>query len=160
MYSMRKMLFTMALGTTMLLASCGTHTATGAYTGASLGGMIGSAVGSISGKSNGSAVGTIVGAAGGAAVGGAIGSAMDKKQNSGRSGPPPCPSRRDGEFMEKPSRERGGLFVGYCFLISMSRRTLSRIFFRYFFIPSASLLSMISSSSLSSVRICATFSEV
>lgn len=81
---MKKTMLTLALGAMMLLASCGTHTATGVYTGASLGGMIGSAVGSMSGKANGSAVGTMVGAAGGAAVGGAIGSAMDKKQNSGR----------------------------------------------------------------------------
>ena len=81
---MKKTTMTLVLGAVMLLCSCGTHTATGAYTGASLGGMIGSAVGGMSGKANGSAVGTIVGAAGGAAVGGAIGSAMDKKQNSGR----------------------------------------------------------------------------
>lgn len=81
---MKKTTLTLAMGAVMLLCSCGTHTATGAYTGASLGGMIGSAVGGMSGKANGSAVGTMVGAAGGAAVGGAIGASMDRKQNSGR----------------------------------------------------------------------------
>ena len=54
------------MGTLMLLSSCGTYTASGAYTGSSLGSILGSAIGGISGGPRGSDVGTIVGMAGGA----------------------------------------------------------------------------------------------
>ena len=68
------------MGTLMLLSSCGTYTASGAYTGSSLGSILGSAIGGISGGPRGSDVGTIVGMAGGAIIGGAIGHQADKQR--------------------------------------------------------------------------------
>lgn len=67
----------------MLLSSCGTYTASGAYTGSSLGSILGSAIGGISGGPRGSDVGTIVGMAGGAIIGGAIGHQADKQREEG-----------------------------------------------------------------------------
>lgn len=64
----------------MLLSSCGTYTATGAYTGGSFGSIIGSAIGGIAGGPRGSDIGTLIGMAGGAAVGAAVGSAVDKAE--------------------------------------------------------------------------------
>lgn len=64
----------------MLLTSCGTYTASGAYTGSSLGSILGSAIGGISGGPRGSDIGTIVGMAGGAIIGGAIGQQADKQR--------------------------------------------------------------------------------
>ena len=64
----------------MLLSSCGTYTATGAYTGGSFGSIIGSAIGGIAGGPRGSDIGSLIGMAGGAAVGAAVGSAADKAQ--------------------------------------------------------------------------------
>lgn len=64
----------------MLLSSCGTYTATGAYTGGSFGSIIGSAIGGIAGGPRGSDIGTLIGMAGGAAVGAAFGSAVDKAE--------------------------------------------------------------------------------
>ena len=64
----------------MLLSSCGTYTASGAYTGSSLGSILGSAIGGISGGPRGSDIGTIVGMAGGAIIGGAIGQQADKQR--------------------------------------------------------------------------------
>lgn len=63
----------------LLLSSCGTYEATGAYTGARFGSMIGSAIGGLSGGWRGSDLGTLVGLAGGAVVGAAIGHAADKQ---------------------------------------------------------------------------------
>lgn len=64
----------------MLLSSCSSYTATGAYTGAQFGTILGSAIGGISGGWRGSDIGSIVGMAGGAAVGAAIGSAVENAQ--------------------------------------------------------------------------------
>ena len=60
---MKKVALMTLVSAALLLGSCGSHMATGAYTGASLGGMIGSAVGSMSGGYRGSSIGTVVGAA-------------------------------------------------------------------------------------------------
>lgn len=75
---MKKVLM-MAVGTALLVSSCGTYAGSGAYAGATFGSILGSAVGGISGGHLGSDIGTVVGMAGGAVVGGAIGSAKDKK---------------------------------------------------------------------------------
>lgn len=75
---MKKVLM-MAVGTALLVSSCGTYAGSGAYAGATFGSILGSAVGGISGGHLGSDIGTIVGMAGGAVVGGAIGSAKDNK---------------------------------------------------------------------------------
>lgn len=63
----------------LLMSSCGSYEATGAYTGAQFGSIIGSAVGGITGGWRGSDVGQLVGLAGGAMVGAAIGRAADQK---------------------------------------------------------------------------------
>ena len=64
----------------LLLSSCGTYTAEGAYVGAQFGTILGSAVGGISGGWRGSDIGAIVGMAGGAAIGAAVGSAADQRE--------------------------------------------------------------------------------
>ena len=64
----------------LLMTSCGTYTATGAYTGGSFGSIIGSAIGGIAGGPRGSDIGSLIGMAGGAAVGAAVGSAADRAQ--------------------------------------------------------------------------------
>lgn len=63
----------------LLVSSCGTYTAQGAYTGSTLGSILGSAIGGLSDGPRGSDVGTIVGMVGGAVVGAAIGNAADRK---------------------------------------------------------------------------------
>lgn len=68
------------MGAALLVSSCGTYTAEGAYAGATFGSILGSAIGGISGGWRGSDIGTIVGMAGGAAVGAAIGAAADQKR--------------------------------------------------------------------------------
>ncbi len=74
---MRK-LVVLTLGASLLLASCGTYTESGATTGAWFGSIIGSAIGGISGGPRGSDIGTLIGMAGGAAVGAAVGQAADE----------------------------------------------------------------------------------
>lgn len=74
-----KKVVVMTLGAALLLSSCGTYTASGAYTGSMFGSIIGSAIGGISGGPRGSDVGTLIGMAGGAVVGAAIGSAADQR---------------------------------------------------------------------------------
>jgi len=75
-----KKVMVFAVGAALLMSSCGSYMATGAYTGSSIGGMLGSAIGGITGGGRGSDWGYIIGMAGGAAVGGAIGNAADKAQ--------------------------------------------------------------------------------
>ena len=82
---MRKMLI-LSLSALLVLSSCGSYKATGAYTGAHFGSVIGSAIGGISGGWRGSDVGTLIGMAGGAAVGAAIGAAADNAEANRRSG--------------------------------------------------------------------------
>ena len=75
---MKKVLI-LLLGVLMIMSSCGTYEATGAYTGAHFGSIIGSAIGGITGGWRGSDVGSLIGMAGGAVVGAAIGKAADDK---------------------------------------------------------------------------------
>ena len=75
---MKKVLI-LSLGLLMVMSSCGTYEATGAYTGAHFGSIIGSAIGGITGGWRGSDVGSLIGMAGGAVVGAAIGKAADDK---------------------------------------------------------------------------------
>lgn len=72
--------FVYTLSTTLLLSSCGSYTATGAYTGSTIGSILGSAIGGLSDGPRGSDIGTLIGMAGGAVIGGAIGNAADKEQ--------------------------------------------------------------------------------
>lgn len=75
---MKKVLI-ISLGMLIMMSSCGSYEATGAYTGAHFGSIIGSAIGGITGGWRGSDVGSLVGLAGGAVVGAAIGKAADEK---------------------------------------------------------------------------------
>ena len=70
----------MIVGACLLMSSCGSYTATGAYTGGQFGHVIGSAVGGINGGWRGHEVGSIVGTIGGVAAGAAIGSAIERGQ--------------------------------------------------------------------------------
>jgi len=63
----------------LLVSSCGSYEAAGAYTGAQFGSIIGSAVGGITGGWRGSNVGQIAGMAGGAIVGAAVGKAAENR---------------------------------------------------------------------------------
>ena len=64
----------------ILLSSCSSRTAQGAYTGSQIGSVLGSAIGGISNGWRGRDVGTVVGLVGGAVVGGAIGNACDNAE--------------------------------------------------------------------------------
>lgn len=75
---MKKVLI-FSLSALLLMSSCGSYEAAGAYTGAHFGSIIGSAIGGITGGWRGSDVGSLIGMAGGAAVGAAIGAAADQK---------------------------------------------------------------------------------
>ena len=68
------------VGAALLMSSCGSYEATGAYTGSQFGNMIGSAIGGIAGGWRGHEIGSLIGTVGGAAAGAAIGHAADKAQ--------------------------------------------------------------------------------
>ena len=87
----------------LLLSSCSSYTATGAYTGAQFGTILGSAIGGITGGWRGSDIGSIVGMAGGAAVGAAIGAAADKAQQE----------KIEGYHKRIEERERQGAYDRY-----------------------------------------------
>ena len=65
----------------LIITSCGTHTAQGAYTGSQVGSVLGSAIGGLANGWRGRDVGTIAGMVGGAVVGGAIGNSIDKAKD-------------------------------------------------------------------------------
>lgn len=67
------------LSALLLMSSCGSYEASGAYAGANFGSIIGSAVGGLTGGWRGSEWGQLAGLAGGAVVGAAIGKAADQK---------------------------------------------------------------------------------
>ncbi|MBR3066671.1 MAG: hypothetical protein IKG77_02855 [Prevotella sp.] len=69
-----------ALGACLLMSSCGSYEATGAYTGGQFGHVLGSAIGGLAGGWRGHEIGSIVGTIGGAAAGAAIGAAHDRAQ--------------------------------------------------------------------------------
>jgi len=78
---MKKVLM-MMLGASLLMSSCGTYEAEGAYTGSMFGNMLGSAIGGIAGGWRGEHIGSLVGTLGGAAAGAAIGAAADNKREA------------------------------------------------------------------------------
>ena len=75
-----KKILVVSVSSLLLLTSCGSYTASGAYTGGTFGSIIGSAIGGIAGGPRGSDIGTLIGMAGGAAVGAAVGAAADNAQ--------------------------------------------------------------------------------
>ena len=82
---MKKMLI-LSLSALLMMSSCSSYKAAGAYTGAHFGSVIGSAIGGLSGGWRGSDMGTLIGMAGGAAVGAAIGAAADNAEANRRAG--------------------------------------------------------------------------
>ena len=69
-----------ALSILMLLSSCQSYTAAGAYTGAQFGNVIGSAIGGISGGWRGHHTGSLIGTVGGAVAGAAIGTVIENAE--------------------------------------------------------------------------------
>ncbi len=85
---MRKILF-IIVGSSIILSSCSSYTASGAMVGGQFGHVIGSAVGGISGGWRGHHMGSLIGTVGGAVAGAAIGAAVEqstKVQNEERYG--------------------------------------------------------------------------
>ena len=78
---MKKVLL-MMLGAALLMSSCGTYEAEGAYTGSTFGNILGSAIGGIAGGWRGEHIGSLIGTVGGAAAGAAIGAAADNKREA------------------------------------------------------------------------------
>lgn len=76
---MKKIMIVLAAAA-LLLSSCGSYEATGAYTGSQFGHVLGSAIGGLAGGWRGHELGSIVGTVGGAAVGAAIGRSADRRQ--------------------------------------------------------------------------------
>ena len=76
---MKKLLF-IAMATLILMSSCGSYTASGAYVGAQFGHVLGSSIGGISGGWRGHDTGAPIGTMGGAVVGAAIGAAAENAQ--------------------------------------------------------------------------------
>lgn len=75
-----KKIMMILIGAALLMSSCGSYEATGAYTGAQFGNVLGSAIGGIAGGWRGHEIGSIVGTVGGTVAGAAIGAAADKAQ--------------------------------------------------------------------------------
>ncbi len=74
-----KKIFTLLIGSLLILTSCGTTTGTSAFSGALFGGMIGSAVGGIAGGPRASSIGTLIGGAAGGLAGVAVDNALQKQ---------------------------------------------------------------------------------
>ncbi len=68
------------VGAAVVLSSCGSATATGAYMGGEFGHVIGSAIGGINGGWRGHHMGSLIGTVGGVVAGAAVGAAVDAAQ--------------------------------------------------------------------------------
>ena len=68
------------IGAALLMSSCGSNEAAGAYSGGMFGNMLGSAIGGIAGGWRGHEIGSLIGTVGGAAIGAAIGQAAEERQ--------------------------------------------------------------------------------
>ena len=75
-----KKIVMMMIGAAVLMSSCDTYQASGAYTGSMFGNMVGSAIGGIAGGWRGHEIGSLVGTVGGAVVGASIGKAADERR--------------------------------------------------------------------------------
>ena len=72
--------FMMMMGVLLIMSSCTSNTAGGAYMGGQFGHVIGSAVGGLTGGWRGHHTGALIGTVGGMVAGAAIGSAIDKAE--------------------------------------------------------------------------------
>jgi hypothetical protein len=75
-----KKTFILIVTVALLMSSCGSYTATGAYVGGEFGHVIGSAIGGITNGRRGHDMGAIIGTVGGVVAGAAIGAAIDNAQ--------------------------------------------------------------------------------
>ena len=103
---MKKIMF-FSVSALLLLSSCGSYTATGAYTGATFGSIIGSAIGGLSGGHRGSDVGTLIGMAGGAVVGAAVGQAADQAEQQKYEEYKAARQRRNNTYNDRGYNDRG-----------------------------------------------------
>ena len=69
------------MSTLLVLSSCSTHSASGAYIGSEIGHIVGASIGDLTGGRRGYDIGTVVGTLGGMAVGAAVGAAIDDAEN-------------------------------------------------------------------------------
>lgn len=101
-----KKVFVYAMAGALLMSSCGSYTASGAYTGSMLGSILGSAIGGLSDGPRGSDWGSILGMAGGAVVGAAVGSAADRAQEE-------RVQQKRAEVQDRIARKSGGNYGRY-----------------------------------------------
>lgn len=101
-----KKVFVYAMAGALLMSSCGSYTASGAYTGSMLGSILGSAIGGLNDGPRGSDWGSILGMAGGAVVGAAVGSAADRAQEE-------RVQQKRAEVQDRIARKSGGNYGRY-----------------------------------------------
>ena len=101
-----KKVFVYAMAGALLMSSCGSYTASGAYTGSMLGSILGSAIGGLNDGPRGSDWGSILGMAGGAVVGAAIGNAADRAQEE-------RVQQKRAEVQNRIARKSGGNYGRY-----------------------------------------------
>ena len=104
---MKKMLI-LSLTALLMLSSCGSYEASGAFAGAHFGSIVGSAIGGISGGWHGRDVGTLIGMAGGAAVGAAIGAAADNAESNRANSPYPHRFNESAGVNQRQSQDESG----------------------------------------------------
>ena len=104
---MKKFLVIM-IGAAVMLSSCDTYEAAGAYTGSAFGNMLGSAIGGIAGGWRGHEIGSLVGTVGGAAIGAAVGKATDERRYEERAAARRQRQQRAESRRQTTNRDRGG----------------------------------------------------
>lgn len=104
---MRK-LMTLSMGALLLLSSCGSYTATGAYVGGTFGNVLGSAIGGISGGYHGHHVGSLIGTLGGVVAGAAVGAAVDNARQRRTEGVDSRARQHAQGADERPVRDNSG----------------------------------------------------
>ncbi len=108
---MKKFLVIM-IGAAVMLSSCDTYEAAGAYTGSAFGNMLGSAIGGIAGGWRGHEIGSLVGTVGGAAIGAAVGKATDERRYEERAAARRQRQQRAESRRQTTNRDRGGYDQG------------------------------------------------
>ncbi len=98
------------IGAAVMLSSCDTYEAAGAYTGSAFGNMLGSAIGGIAGGWRGHEIGSLVGTVGGAAIGAAVGKATDERRYERRAA---ARRQRTESRRQTTNRDRGDYNQGY-----------------------------------------------
>jgi hypothetical protein len=107
-----KKLLLISMGVALLLSSCGSYTATGAYVGGGFGNVVGSAIGGIAGGHRGHHLGSLIGTVGGMVAGAAVGAAVDNAQRDRVEQPRRKPVREyDGNGMT-PAIDNSGFDAG------------------------------------------------